>query len=88
MFATGAPETLATEISSLLTLLLQRFLNMYFNRQSVTVVPGHVRRVVSHHRARLDDEVFENLVHRGTEMDVGVRVRWTIVENELLATCP
>src|SRR6185369_5454476 len=28
--------------------------------------------------------VFENLVHRGAEMNVGVRVRWTIVHDELL----
>ena len=58
---------------------------MEFDRQSVTVVTGNVRRVVAHHRARLDDEVFQNLVHRRAEMDVGVRVRWTIVKDKLLA---
>ena len=56
-----------------------------FDRQTVTVVTGNVGRVVAHHRARFDDEVFQNLVHRGAEMDVGIRVRWTIVKDKLLA---
>src|SRR6185437_9279594 len=55
------------------------------DRQTVTVVTGYVRRVEAHHRARFDDEVFQDFVHRGAEVDVGVRVRRAVVHDELRA---
>ncbi len=56
---------------------------MYFDRQAVAVVARDVRRVETHHRARFDNEILENFVHSGAEMDVGIRIRWTVVKNEL-----
>src|SRR6478672_13893221 len=56
-----------------------------FDRQAMTVVPGNVRSVVTHHRPRLDDEIFKNLVHRSAEMDVGIGIRRTVVEDELFS---
>ncbi len=60
-------------------------INVEFDGQAMTVVARHIRRVVAHHRARFNDEVFQNLIHRRAEMDVGVGVRWTVVKNEFLA---
>ena len=48
----------------------------------MAVVTGHVGRVVTHHCARLDDEVFENLVHCRAEVNVGVGIGRSIVKNE------
>ena len=85
VLATGAAKTLETQIALLLAFFLERFFDMCFDRQTVTVVARNVGRVEAHHRARFDDEVFEDLVHRGAEMNVGVRVWWTIVKNKFLA---
>ena len=85
VFATDATKSLKVQIGFLFTLLFERFFDVCFDWETVTVVTRNVRRVVAHHCARFDDEVFKNLVHRGAEMDVRVCVGWTIVENELLA---
>ena len=77
-------ETLETRPSSCL-LRTEFSIDIEFDRQTVTVVAGHIWRVVAHHRARFDDEVFQNLVHRRAEMNVGIGVGWTIVKNEFLA---
>ena len=37
------------------------------------------------HVARLDDEVFDDFVHRRAQMDVGVRVGRAVVHDELLS---
>ncbi len=63
----------------------QLAVDVQLDRQTVTVVAGNIGRVVAHHRARLDDEVFQDLVHRRAEMDVGIGVGWAIVQDELLA---
>ena len=51
----------------------------------MTVVTGHVRRVVAQHRARFHNEIFQNLVHRRAEMDVGVSVGRAVVQDEFFA---
>src|SRR5713226_9735284 len=53
------------------------------DRQTMAVITRNVRRVIAHHGARLNDEVFQDLVKRGSEMDVGVCVRRAIVQDEL-----
>ncbi len=58
-------------------------LDMQFDRQSMTVIARHVGRVVTQHRARFDDEVFQVLIERRAEMNVRVRVRRAIVQDEL-----
>ena len=84
VLATDPAKSLNVQIGLLFTLFLERLFDVCFDWQTVTVVARNVRRVVAHHRARFDDEVFENLVHRGAEMNIGIRVRRTIVKNELL----
>src|SRR5262249_52808873 len=51
--------------------------------QAVTVIARNVWRVEAHHRSRLNDEVFKDLIHRGAEVDVGVRVWRTVMQDEL-----
>ena len=55
---------------------------MQLDRQTVTVVTGNIRRVEAKHRARLHDQVFQDLVQRGAKMNVRVRVWWAIVQDE------
>jgi hypothetical protein len=57
--------------------------DLQLDRQAVAVVARHIRRVEAGHRSRLDDEVLENLVQRGAEVDLPVRVRRTVVEHQL-----
>jgi hypothetical protein len=65
--------------------LLRAELSIYLqlDRQTVTIVADHVRRIVSGHRSRFDHELFEDLVERRAEVDVAAGVRRTIVEHEL-----
>src|SRR6185369_15179070 len=85
VFAADATKRLDTQLVLLLALFLEGFFDEGFNRQTVTVVTRNVRRVEAHHRARFDDEVFQNLIHRGAEMDVGIRVWRAVVHDELRA---
>ncbi len=85
VLATGAAKTLETKIALLLAFLFERAFEMLLDRQTVAVVARNVGRVEAHHGARFDDEIFEDLIHRGAEMDVGVRVWWTIVKDKFLA---
>ncbi len=83
VLATDATESLDAQVVLLLAFLIERFFDVRLDRQSVAVVTRNVGCVEAHHRARFDDEVFENLVHRCAEMDVGVRVWRAIVHDEL-----
>ena len=85
MLAADPPESLNAQLTLLLPLFLEGAFDVCFDWQTVAVVTGHVRRVETHHRARFDDKVFKNFVHCGAEMDIGIRVRRTVVQNELLA---
>ena len=55
-----------------------------FDRQAVTVPARNVRRAVAAQRFVLDDDVFENLVQRGADVDVAVGERRAIVQHEFL----
>ncbi len=57
------------------------------DRQAVAVVADDVRRVEAGHRSRLDDDLLEDLVERGPHVDVAVRVRRSVVEDELRRAC-
>src|SRR6185503_5590866 len=59
VLAADATESLNAQVALLLALFLKRSFNVLLDRQTVTVVPGNVRRVETHHRARFDDEVFQ-----------------------------
>ena len=57
-------------------------IDLQLDRQAMAVVAQDVRGIEAHHRARLDHEILEDLVHRGAEMDAAVGVRRTIVQDE------
>ena len=81
--AAGAPEVRDAHVALLLTNLA---VYLQFDRQTMAVVARDVRGVEPRHRAGLHDEVLEDLVQRGAEVDLPVGVRRTIVQDELRAS--
>src|SRR5713226_8649043 len=55
--------------------------HLVLDRQPVTVPAGDVDRVEAEHRARLHDEVLEDLVEHGAQVDVAVGVGRAVVED-------
>ena len=78
--AAGLPEGARVEPLPDAAVLL---LHLLLDRQAVAVPARHVGRVVAVQRARLDDDVLEDLVDRVADMDRGVGVRRAIDEHEL-----
>ncbi len=62
--------------------------DLQLDRQAVAVVPRDVRRVVAGHRAGLDDEVLEDLVERGAQVDLPVGVGRPVVQHVLRRAGP
>src|SRR5262245_33233249 len=60
-------------------------LDLPFDRKAMTVPARHVVGIEAQHLLATRDHVLENLVQRMADMDVAVRVRRAVVENELLA---
>src|SRR5262249_4391631 len=58
-------------------------LDLDLDRHAVAVPAGPIARVEARHVARLDDDVLEYLVHRRADVDVAVRVRRPVVQDEL-----
>src|SRR2546423_9003914 len=83
-FATRATDA---ERRHLLFLFAKFALNVELDRQTMTVIAGHVWRIVAEHRARLYDEILQDLIERRAEVNVGVRVWGTIVKNEFFRVC-
>ena len=82
VFTTGA--LIAT--GGMLAFLAPSFaVDIQLDRQSMAVVPRNVRRIEAHHRARLDDKVFQDLVQCCAEMNIGIRVRRAVVKDEFLS---
>src|SRR5262249_40754170 len=59
----------------------QLLVDLVLDREAVTIPAGHVDGIVPQHRARLDDEVLEDLVEQVPHVDVAVRIGRTVVEN-------
>ena len=57
-------------------------LDFVLNRHAVTVPARYIRCIKARHRARFDDDVLENFVHRVTDVNVTVRIRRAVVQNE------
>ena len=55
-----------------------------FNRQAVAVPAGNVRRAETAQSLIFDDDVLENLVQRGADVDVAVGERRAVVQDEFL----
>ena len=63
-------------------------IDLQLDRQPVAVIAEHVGRVVAHHRACLDDEILEDLVHRRADVNLAVRVGRAVVQHELRPAAP
>ena len=83
--AAGAPEIGERHLALLRAELA---VDLQLDRQAVAVAAGHVRRVVAHHRARLDDEILQDLVHRRADVDLAVGVGRAVVQDELRRPAP
>ena len=66
----------------------QLAVDLQLDRQAVTVVAGHVRRVEARHRPRLDDEVLEDLVEGRAQVNLPVGVGRTVVKDVLRPARP
>ena len=79
--ATGAANT---ERRHVLLLFTKLPLYMQFDRQSMTVIAGNIRRIKPEHRARLDDQIFQDFIERRAQMDISIRIRWAIVKDKFV----
>ncbi len=66
----------------------QLAVDLQLDGQAVAVPARHVGRVEPGHRPRLDDEVLEDLVEGGADVDVAVGVRRTVVQDEARGAPP
>ena len=64
------------------------FLHLQLDRQAVAIPARHIGRVETRQRLALDDDVLENFVHRMADMDVAVRIRRAVVQDEFRLTLP
>jgi hypothetical protein len=83
--ALGVRTARAAEVGDRHVALLRTELAIDFelDRQAVAVVADDVRRVEPGHRARLDDQILQDLVERRAEVDVAVGVGRAVVQDEL-----
>ena len=58
------------------------FLHLRLDRQAVAIPPGHVRRVMPRHALGLDNQIFEDFVQSGAEMDFPRRIRRPIMQHK------
>jgi hypothetical protein len=65
-----------------------RFLDLPLDRQAVAIPAGDVGRVLAHQRLAADDDVLQHLVHRVAHVDVAVRIRRAVMQDEPLAPEP
>src|SRR5262249_30016773 len=78
-FAAGGTERARIELVPGSSVLL---FDGEFDRQSVAIPAWNIWRIEARDRARLDDDVLEDLVDRVAQVDDAVRVRRTIVQHE------
>ena len=63
-------------------LLAMLLFHLVFDRQAVTIPARHIRRIEPGQGFTLDDNVFEHLVDRVADVNVAVRIRRAVVQNE------
>ena len=79
VFAALGAELSGGEFLPRLTVFLLYF---QFDWQTMTVPARHIRRVISRKPFGLNDNVFQNLVNRVTNMNAAIRIRRAIMQNE------
>ena len=62
------------------------FLDLPFDRQAVAVPAGNIRRVAAEHRLGAHDDILEDFVERGAEMNIAVGIRRPVVKDEFRPT--
>ena len=55
--------------------------DLMFDRKAMAIPPWHIRHLVARHRLRFDDDVFENLVQRVTDMNAAIGIGRAIVQD-------
>src|SRR5467141_607889 len=58
------------------------FFNLCFNRQAVAVPARYVRRVMSCHAPGPDNQIFEDFVEAGTQVDFSGGVGWAVMQDK------
>ena len=61
------------------------FLDEPFDRQPVAIPARHIGRVPAQHLLRAVDDVLQDLVERGAEMDFAIGIRRAVMQHEFLA---
>ena len=64
-----------------LFLVAEFFEDLMFDRKAMAVPPWHIGHLVARHRLRFDDDVFENLVQRVTDMNAAIGIGRPIVQD-------
>ena len=64
-----------------LFLVAEFFEDLMFNRQAMAIPPWHIGHLVARHRLRFDDDVFENLVQRMTDMNSAIGIGRAIMQH-------
>ena len=67
-------------------MLAELLFNLNLDRHAVAIPARHVMRVKAGHVAALDNDVFQNLVHRMADVDIAVRIRRAVMQGEHRAT--
>ena len=65
--------------------LAELLLDLDFDRHAMAIPAWHINRVEARQVARLHDHVLQDLVHRVAKMDVAIRIRRAVMQDELLA---
>ena len=60
-------------------------LDLPLDGEAVAIPAGHIRRVLALQRLGTDDHVLQDMVERMADMHVAIRVRRSVVEDELVA---
>ena len=64
------------------------FFDLRFDGETMAIPPRHVRGVMARHGFRFDDEVFQDFIETGTEMDGARRIRRAIMQDKERFTLP
>ena len=83
LLCVGAAAAADVELRQLAHLAAQLLGHLMLDRHAVAVPARHVRCLEPGHRLRLDDDVLDDLVERGAEVDMPVGVRRPVVQHVL-----
>ena len=80
LLGVGAAGAAEIRRAHLALLRAELAIDLQLDRQAVTIPARDVRRVEAGHVVRLDDEVLEDLVERGADVDLAVGVRRAVMQ--------